>query len=136
MSNSLKEQYAQTPLFGGNANAVEALYEQFLDKPDSVPGAWRTYFESLGDPETEIAHSPIRADLLDSATRNTRGKLVRARKPAAASGEKQAAVSRLIQVYSLRGHQMTRATRQMTGFPQPFRNQIRPRRPAHCRRFP
>ena len=30
MSNSLKEQYASTPLFGGNASAVEALYEQYL----------------------------------------------------------------------------------------------------------
>ncbi len=108
MSNSLKEQYAQTPLFGGNANAVEALYEQYLDKADSVPDAWQTYFESLGDPQTEIAHSAIRAGLLDTAAQGGRARTVVRRKPgvAVASGEKQAAVSRMIQVYSLRGHQI------------------------------
>ena len=108
MSDSLKEQYAQTPLFGANANAIEALYEQFLEKPDTVPDAWRTYFESLGDAETEIAHSSIRADLLDSAKTGKRGRAVRTQRKAgkAVSGAKQAAVSRLIQVFSLRGHQI------------------------------
>ncbi len=108
MSNSLKEQYAQTPLFGGNANAVEALYEQFLANPDSVPPAWRSYFETLGDPETEIAHSEIRESLLETA-KSGRGKTIRAKATtgrATTSAQKQAAVSRLIQVYSLRGHQI------------------------------
>ena len=108
MGSSLKDQYATTPLFGSNAAAVEAMYEQFLADPGSVPGAWRGYFESLGDPATEIAHSAIREDLLDSAKNGGRARQLRpgrARKPAA-STEKQAAVSRLIQVYSLRGHQI------------------------------
>ena len=109
MSNSLKEQYAQTPLFGGNANAVEALYEQYLATPGSVPEAWQRYFESLGDPDTETAHSSIRESLLETAKRGRRGAVVRKSgvggKPAT-SGEKQAAVARLIQVYSLRGHQI------------------------------
>ena len=51
MGSSLKEQYATTPLFGSNASAVEALYEQYLKDPGSVPPAWRGYFESLGDPQ-------------------------------------------------------------------------------------
>ena len=37
MSNSLKDQLASTPLFGGSASAVEQLYEQYLDDPQSVP---------------------------------------------------------------------------------------------------
>jgi 2-oxoglutarate dehydrogenase E1 component len=109
MSQSLKEQYASSPLFGGNAGAIELLYERFLDDPSAVPDAWRDYFVSLGDPDTEIAHSAIRNELLETSRdggrrrhyaqqRGTTGK--------AASGEKQAAVSRLIQVYSLRGHQI------------------------------
>lgn len=105
MSDSLKEQYASSPLFGGNASAIEALYEQFLETPDSVPPAWRSYFESLGDADTEVAHSAIRADLLDGARRGRR-RLRRAAGPAVSSAQKQAAVSRLIQVYSLRGHQI------------------------------
>ena len=108
MSKTLKERRATTPLFGSNALAIEALYEQFLQSAGSVPAEWRAYFESLGDPDTEIAHSAIQQRLLDEAqgnrsrtatTRQTSGKAV-------TSGAKQAAVSRLIQVYSLRGHQI------------------------------
>ena len=107
MSNSLKEQLASTPLFGGNASAVERLYEQYLDDPDSVAHGWRDYFESMGDPDAEIVHSANRADLLAEAQAGRKTARIAARgKPRRASGEKQAAVSRLIQVYSLRGHQI------------------------------
>ncbi len=109
MSDSLKEQYASTPLFAANATAVEALYEKYLQDPASVPVAWRDYFTTLGGAETEIAHSSIREDLLDEA-RTGRRRGVRVRRSGSGgqmpSGQKQAAVSRLIQVYSLRGHQI------------------------------
>jgi 2-oxoglutarate dehydrogenase E1 component len=108
MSNSLKEQLASTPLFGANASAVESLYEQFLEQPDSVPAGWREYFVSLGDPVTEIAHSVIREELLQESKQGRKSGCVAARSggKATGSGEKQASVSRLIQVYSLRGHQI------------------------------
>jgi 2-oxoglutarate dehydrogenase E1 component len=108
MSTSIKEQLASTPLFGGNASAVEKLYEQYLEDPGSVPAGWRQYFTDLGDPDTEILHSRIREDLLAEAAEGRRGGavLTRTRGKPATSGEKQAAVSRLIQVYSLRGHQV------------------------------
>ena len=111
MSNSLKEQYASSPLFGLNAAAVEALYEQFLTNPDSVSASWRAYFRTLGDRQGEVAHSPIVRQLAESTRTpgrqrgNAKAATVRATGPTAAS-EKQAAVSRLIQVYSLRGHQI------------------------------
>ncbi|MEJ2129162.1 MAG: 2-oxoglutarate dehydrogenase E1 component [Woeseiaceae bacterium] len=107
MSDSLKEQYASTPLFGANATAVEALYEQYLEDPGSVPAAWRDYFVTLGASDTEVAHSQIRAGLLEEARSGTRRKTKVAGKGSTATpGQKQAAVSRLIQVYSLRGHQI------------------------------
>ena len=108
MSNSLEEQYASTPLFGANASAVEALYEQYLSEPDSVPPAWRDYFDTLGNAETEVAHSAIREDLLEQARSGRRRGAVRKARSGAAvpSGQRQAAVSRMIQVYSLRGHQI------------------------------
>jgi len=109
MSDSLKEQYASTPLFATNATAVEALYEEYLRDPASVPAAWRDYFATLGSPETEIAHSEIREDLLDEARTGSRRKTQVRRSGTSGpgpSGQKQAAVSRLIQVYSLRGHQI------------------------------
>ena len=109
MSDSLKEQYASTPLFAANATAVEALYEQYLQDANSVPVAWRDYFAALGAADTEIAHSAIRDDLLNEARGGKRRK-TRTRATTAGgttqSGQKQAAVSRLIQVYSLRGHQI------------------------------
>ncbi|MBT8092830.1 MAG: 2-oxoglutarate dehydrogenase E1 component [Gammaproteobacteria bacterium] len=108
MSNSFKEQLASTPLFGGSASAVERFYEQFLDDPASVPSSWRGYFESLGDPDAEIVHSEIREGLVTEARQGRIGRGVTSGRgtQAASSGAKQAAVSRLIQVYSLRGHQI------------------------------
>jgi 2-oxoglutarate dehydrogenase E1 component len=108
MGTSLKEQYASTPLFGGNASAIEAMYEQFLADPGSISEPWRRYFESLGDPATEVVHSTIRQGLLESARDGGRAReLAPTRRGGAASTpEKQAAVARLIQVYSLRGHQI------------------------------
>jgi len=109
MSDSLKEQYASTPLFGGNAAAVEGLYEQYLRDANSVPADWRDYFATLGDADTEITHSQIRADLLSEARSGGRPRAqIRSSGSRAGTtkGEKQAAVSRLIQVYALRGHQI------------------------------
>ena len=108
MSKSLTELYASTPLFGSNAAAVEQFYEQYLEDPEAVPPAWRDYFDTLGDAETEVAHSAIRNDLLREAREGGRARTVKPGKTGAvvAPGQKQAAVSRLIQVYSLRGHQI------------------------------
>ena len=109
MTDSLKEQYASTPLFGSNATAVESLYEQYLQDRTAVPAAWADYFDTLDAPDTEVAHSAIREDLLQSARSGGRRR-TRMAAPGSrittTSAEKQAAVSRLIQVYSLRGHQI------------------------------
>jgi 2-oxoglutarate dehydrogenase E1 component len=108
MSNSLKEQYASSPLYGSNAEAVEAMYELYVRNPDAVSEGWRRYFRSLGGDQTEVLHSPIRERLLET-TRRARsdvGVATATRGAAPAANEKQASVSRLIQVYSLRGHQI------------------------------
>jgi len=111
MSNSLKDQYASSALFGSNAAAVEALYEQYMENPDAVSDGWRQYFRSLpGEPSGhEVAHTPIRQRLLLRANRRRgNGAVVvpAAAGNVAAANEKQAAVSRMIQVFSLRGHQI------------------------------
>ncbi|MGB5247636.1 MAG: 2-oxoglutarate dehydrogenase E1 component [Woeseia sp.] len=109
MSTSLKEQYATTPLFGSNAAAIESLYEQYLANPDSVAPGWRDYFREFAQSGQETAHSPIRAKLAEEARAGRRNGKALATGGVALTGdasEKQAAVSRLIQVYSLRGHQI------------------------------
>ena len=109
MSTVFKRQYESSPLQGANAAYVEWLYEQYLAEPGSVLAEWQRYFGSLagGGGGAEVAHSPIVQAV---------GRRLRERAPApsvalsapveAPASEKQAAVSRLIQVYSLRGHQI------------------------------
>jgi 2-oxoglutarate dehydrogenase E1 component len=41
MSNS-------SPLFSGNAEFLDALYKSYLDNPENVDPAWRSYFAELG----------------------------------------------------------------------------------------
>ena len=108
MSNSFKDQLVSTPLFGANAHAVELLYEQFLERPDTIPTEWRKYFESFVNSDDDIAHSPIRDEILQQSIGSKKPfrKVGRVSSKNPSFDEKQAAVSRLIQVYSLRGHQI------------------------------
>src|SRR5207237_4301496 len=90
-----------TPLHGGNADFLDALYEQYLRDPASVDERWRTYFERIAPAGGERPHGPVRAAIVE-----------RARQPRAIGGQgeatgnaaKQAAVSRLIQIWINRGH--------------------------------
>ena len=102
MDDSLRDRYATMPLYGGNASFVEPLYEQYLCNPESVEPKWRNYFASLG-PEAPVAvrhpgvsQGPVEESAMDSGLRRNDGN--------AQAGAKQGAVSRLIQVYSNRGH--------------------------------
>ena len=97
-----------TPLYGGNADFLDALYEQYLRDPASVEQRWRTYFERLAAPVSgERSHSQIQAEI---ASRARQPRVAAAASPSADSGtsgaasSKQAAVSRLIQIWTNRGH--------------------------------
>jgi 2-oxoglutarate dehydrogenase E1 component len=90
-----------TPLYGGNAEFLDALYEQYLRDPASVSERWRAYFDQLSPkPREERAHGPIRAAI------GARAQQQPAARVSAGSGAdaRQAAVSRLIQVWINRGH--------------------------------
>jgi 2-oxoglutarate dehydrogenase E1 component len=107
MSDSLRALLDSTPLGAGNASYVESLYEQYLADPAGVEPRWRDYFAALGGaPRTETAHGPIREALAQRArTASPQGTSAAA--PAAVGSEasaKQGGVSRLVQVYSNRGH--------------------------------
>jgi 2-oxoglutarate dehydrogenase E1 component len=108
MSTVFKDQYDSSHLQGANATYVEWLYEQFLAEPGSVPAEWRQYFSTLSADGGDVPHGPI----VQAVARRLRQRTASgtpAPAPAveeAPAIEKQAAVSRLIQVYSLRGHQI------------------------------
>jgi 2-oxoglutarate dehydrogenase E1 component len=95
-----------TPLYGGNADFLEALYEQYLRDPASVDERWRGYFEQMGLPAAgERPHGPIQAAIAERA-KSPRG-APSAAPPSGAPRDdaaKQAAVSRLIQIWTNRGH--------------------------------
>ena len=76
MAPSLRELLASTPLSGGNAPYVEALYEQFLADPQSVDPAWRDYFQRLQDglkqrdgAGAEQIHSTVQAGIVQRASK-------------------------------------------------------------------
>jgi 2-oxoglutarate dehydrogenase E1 component len=98
----LREQLAGTPLSGSNAPYVEALYEQYLQNPASVDTAWRSYFDALPVlAGAERAHSPVIAGV---AARAQLGAATAVATSSSVASEKQAAVSRLMEIYRNRGH--------------------------------
>ena len=90
-----------TPLYGGNADFLDALYEQYLRDPASVDERWRAYFAQLPPGAgPERAHAPVVAGIVERARQG--------QKSAPAAGglpdARQAAVSRLIQIWINRAH--------------------------------
>ena len=112
MTKSFKALQQSTPLFGSNGAYVEALYERYLEEPESVPTSWRRYFRDVSTGNGEDTPWPHRRrpPKPGAHERSTTagGRIGNDQHPAEGgpSSEKQAAVSRLIQVYSLRGHQI------------------------------
>jgi 2-oxoglutarate dehydrogenase E1 component len=105
MSESLAQALATTVLYGGNADFIEDLYQRYLKDSGSVDPAWARYFEGLkAGSATEADHSQIR-ELLSAKMQAPAVAGGHSANPVAeAASAKQAAVSRLIQVYANRGH--------------------------------
>ncbi len=96
----------QSALFGGNADYIEALFEQYLQDPSRVTEAWRQYFDSFSvpnDAHQDIPHTPIRESFaqLTQKPRTAMGSLALD----SAAAQKQTTVLRLINLYRVRGHQ-------------------------------
>jgi 2-oxoglutarate dehydrogenase E1 component len=110
MAPSLRELLASTPLSGGNAPYVEALYEQFLHDPQSVDATWRDYFLRLQDGlkqrdgvGAEQIHSVVQAGIVQRAGK-PRMAVASTGTLSVDAAAKQGAVSRLVQIYANRGH--------------------------------
>ncbi len=91
-----------TPLFGGNADFLDTLYEQYLRDPASCDARWRQYFDALpGAPGGEQSRATIEERL---TARARQGRSLAPPGAARSADARQAAVSRLIQVWINRGH--------------------------------
>src|SRR3984885_9122905 len=98
MSESFADLLAATALSGSNADFIETLYRQYLSDPKSVDPGWVRYFADLKS----------NGALKTGSTRTFAAQPARLAQPAGAdtgaASAKQAAVSRLIQIYANRGH--------------------------------
>ena len=103
MSSTLEQLYLTSHLYGGNAPYVEAWYEAWLENPDSVPEQWRQYFDSMPDADApESGHIEVgerfrnlslsHNDYLPTGNEYTE--------------HKQASVSRLVNSFRIRGHEV------------------------------
>lgn len=101
MSNndSMKAREASSYLSAGNAEYLEALYEQYLENPQTVDPKWRAYFDSLKPAPTDILHQQIRPNIasLAQSSQTPTSNL-------AANNLKQAQVWDFIDAYRRFGH--------------------------------
>lgn len=88
--------------YGGNATALESLYDQYLDDPESVPEDWRRAFaELLNGADDDARHRQVIEKF----------RVLGSLPPAALAGDnavadhKQAGVLKLVNAYRVRGHQ-------------------------------
>ncbi|MGH8729157.1 MAG: 2-oxoglutarate dehydrogenase E1 component, partial [Burkholderiales bacterium] len=54
----MQESLTSSYLFGANAPFIEELYDSYLANPNSIPGSWRGYFDSLGPREARVPALP------------------------------------------------------------------------------
>jgi 2-oxoglutarate dehydrogenase E1 component len=107
VSSLLAQFAASTPLAGGNAEYVEALYERYLVDPAAVSAEWRAYFDAFkGHESGDRPHAPVIAEIGRLARLNGRaGSAPVTAAPATdAYAERQAGVLRLVTAYRSRGH--------------------------------
>jgi 2-oxoglutarate dehydrogenase E1 component len=105
MSKSLKELNRTSGLAGVNASAIEAMYEEYLTDEKSVSSEWQKYFSAYPREERDALHASVKENLRNKA-RPRSNKPKKTNFSNEIGADKQAAVSRLIQVYTLRGHQI------------------------------
>jgi len=105
VSSTLEQLYLTSHLYGGNASYIETWYETWLEDPDAVPEQWRRYFESMPAAETpETGHLEVGKRFLNLPL-GSKGY------PATSTeftDHKQASVSRLINSYRIRGHEVAK----------------------------
>ncbi|GAB4170396.1 MAG: 2-oxoglutarate dehydrogenase E1 component [Wenzhouxiangellaceae bacterium] len=101
MSKYLDEQYRASPWSGLNATFVEALYEAWLDDPESVPNHWQKTFSALLDGAGEDTRHRAIAEAFEAAARQ---RAVVGASVAPADALKQAGVFALIDAYRVFGH--------------------------------
>ncbi|KTD26090.1 2-oxoglutarate dehydrogenase E1 component [Legionella israelensis] len=101
-SSDLQKQWASSYLSGGSMGYVDALYEDYLNDPDSVSEDWRNIFDKLPKTGTsEVSHREIRNHFLKMADK-------RPVQMTESRDSKQYQVAHLINAYRAQGHHAAR----------------------------
>lgn len=99
--NDRQNNISTSYLSGGNMAYVDALYEDYLEDPHSVPEDWRAVFKALpqvnGQSSADISHRDIRDHFLKVAQHTAKTTVISA-------NSKQAEVTNLINAYRMLGH--------------------------------
>lgn len=108
--NSMERLWRSSHIDGNNAAYVDDLYEQYLLEANSVPPAWRDYFDKLPKVDgvtTDVPHSTIRQqfELLGKSKHRPAASDTGYNGAATEYERKQVAVVQLISAYRQRGHQ-------------------------------
>ena len=96
-------------LGGGNSAYLDAIYEDYLNDPESVDPSWRAYFDALRDGATEIPHSRVRQEFIELAHHPERIRGSASRRSTDEDsypdgGDKVSAVMDLVYTYRYVGH--------------------------------
>ncbi len=123
MTDSFAQWLQSTPFYGGNAAFLEALYERFLENPESVPPHWRRQFQQLQrqlPKHVDVSHEKIRQRFRQLAHLP---KVAGA--PETVECAKQIAVNRLIEQYRFLGH-LIADTNPLPLSPKPYLPELDP----------
>lgn len=109
---SMEQLWNTSQLSGGNVAYIDELFETYLVNPDSVPSAWRKYFNQLPrvdkDSTAEIPHKPIRDQFLLLSKNQKHTGAVAASSINPDHEQKQLQISQLVKAFRVRGHQQAK----------------------------
>src|SRR4051812_1148664 len=108
MASVMRQFFDNSYLFGGNAAFIEDLYEKYLANPQSVPDAWRDYFDRLqvlpGSNVKDIARAPVEESFVQRAKRGELGGAARSYPTEPVAPERlQVAALLLVTAYRISG---------------------------------
>src|SRR3954470_2880047 len=108
MASVMRQFLDNSYLFGGNAAFIEDLYEKYLANPQSVPDAWRDYFDRLqvlpGSNVKDIARAPVEESFVQRAKRGELGGAARSYPTEPVAPERlQVAALLLVTAYRISG---------------------------------
>jgi len=119
MSDLLKLFQDSSSFQGSNASFIENLYERFLENPESVEKKKKKEFKAIQNGSAyETPHSPVVARFAELSVKS-QGRLAQLQGFTEESVKKQASVSRLINHYRVRGHQIANCNPLGKSNPQP-----------------